>query len=171
MPDIFYNFIDFWSTPTGAKTIIYVKFFLIFLSFFFAFWIVFFLRKSAYLWNMELYKETITKGSLPKGKIPKKWQEILSKIETPEEANHKLAIIEADALLDDTLKKLGFSGETMTEKIEKITAVQLKSVSDLREAHKTRNHILHDPDFRLAPQGGKDVIGLYENVLKELEVL
>ncbi len=171
MPDFIYNFIDFWKTPDGVKTILFIKYFLGFISFFFAFWIVFFLIKSAYLWNMQLYKETLTRGGLPKGKIPKKWQEIFSRIETPEEANHKLAIIEADALLDDILKKMGHAGETMTEKIEKITPAQLKTVTELKEAHRVRNNILHDPNFKLAPQRAKEVIGFYEEVLKELEII
>jgi len=171
MSDFVYNFLDFWKTPTGRTVFFSVKYFLFFLSFFFLFWIIFLLIKSAYLWNLELYKETLKGGALPKGKIPKKWQEILSKTESREEANHKLAIIEADVLLDDVLRKMGFLGATMTERLEKITANQLKSVGELKEAHRVRNNILHDPDFKLSLQRAKEVIELYEKVLKEMDII
>lgn len=171
IPDFLYSFIEFWKTPTGKATFFSVKYFLIFLSFFFLFWIIFLLIKSAYLWNMELYKEALKMGALSKGGLPKKWREILLKTESREEASHKLAIIEADVLLDDVLRKMGYSGATMTEKLEKITVNQLKTINELKEVHRVRNNILHDPDFKLSPQRAKEVIELYEKVLKEMDIL
>lgn len=129
------------------------------------------LVKSAYLWEVQIYKDTLRKGALPKGKVPKSWQEISSRIESAEEANYKLAIIEADGLLDDVLKKMGYPGETMSERIQRITPGQLKSIYELQEAHKIRNNILHDPNFRLTSQKTREVIGLYEKVLRELDVV
>ena len=171
MYDIIYSFIEFWSTPAGLKIFLSIKYLLIFISFFFVFWIVFFLVKSAYLWNFQLYKETLQKGALPKGKIPKKWQEISSRIKTAEEANCKLGVIEADVLLDDVLKKMGYSGETMSERIERITQVQLKTISEHREAHSVRNNILHNPNFKLTSKRAEEVIELYEKVLKEIDIM
>lgn len=108
---------------------------------------------------------------MKKGKIPKRWQEVLSKIESKEEANHKLAIIEADVLLDGVLAKMGYLGETLSEKLEKIQPSALSTVSELRQAHYVKNNILHDPDFNLSPQKAREVIDSYEKVLKELDVL
>jgi hypothetical protein len=162
---------DFWKTPNGKVALFSIKSVFIFFSFFFLFWIIFFLIKSAYLWNFELYKESLKGGALPKGKIPKKWQEILSKAESRDEANNKLAIIEADVLLDDVLKRMGFVGDTMSDKLSKIKPDQFKAINELKAAHQVRNNILYDPDFKLSSQRTKEVIGLYEKVLQELDII
>jgi len=94
-----------------------------------------------------------------------------ARIKTAEEANCKLGVIEADVLLDDVLKKMGYSGETMSERIERITQVQLKTISELREAHSVRNNILHNPNFKLTSKRAEEVIELYEKVLKEIDIM
>lgn len=171
MPDFIYNFIDFWSGPAGKNIIFSVKLLVLSISGILVFFIVFFLVKTTYLWNFELYKEAIRMSALPKGKIPKKWQEILSRMEMPEESARKMAIVEADILVDGVLKTIGYSGETLSEKIEKITSAQLKTISDLQKAHNVRKNILYDPDFNITPEAAKETIERYGKVLKEIDVL
>jgi len=69
------------------------------------------------------------------------WQKI--HIKSQVEDTWSLAVIEADKLLDQALKKKGYKGETMGERL-----VSAKSILSKRqlvwEAHKFRNQIVHE---------------------------
>jgi hypothetical protein len=171
MPEFIYNFIDFWKGDGGRIVFLVFKISAIAISAIMLYFIIFFLRHSKYLWNLDLYKETIRMSAAPKGKISKKWHEVLSRMNMPEETSRKMAIVEADILVDSVLKILGFSGETLNEKIEKITSIQLKSINDLKMAHAVRKDILYNPDYEVSPEIAKETIDRYEKVLREIDVL
>lgn len=78
---------------------------------------------------------------LPPGDISKKFSEI-------EAMEPKLAIIEADKLVDTVLKKAGIKGETLGERLRNSQKLISRDVySNMWEAHKVRNQIVHDHDF------------------------
>ena len=89
----------------------------------------------------------------------------------PSESEHKLAIIEAEGLLDDIFKKMGFLGEAIGDRLKQITPSQLENIEEIREAHKIRNNIVHDPDYRLSLEEAKKAFEIYEKALINLEAL
>jgi len=101
----------------------------------------------------------------------KKWNKIKGKLELPSESEHKLAIIEAESLLDDILKRIGFPGQTVGERLKQITPVQLSNIEEIWEAHKIRNNIVHDPDYRLSQEETKKALEIYERALMHLQAL
>ncbi|MBI2625094.1 MAG: hypothetical protein HYW70_02055 [Candidatus Nealsonbacteria bacterium] len=101
----------------------------------------------------------------------KEWQSVLKRLETPSEAEYKLSIIEADNLLNDTLERLKYPGETLEKRLEKISGAVVSNVKDAIEAHKIRNSIVHDPDYRLTVEGARKILETYEKSLRELEVI
>ena len=104
-------------------------------------------------------------------KLIKQWQKTKGRLETELESEYKLAVIEADSALDEILKKMGYPGDTIGEKLEKINVAVLPSVEEVREAHKIRNNIVHDPDYRINLDGVKKVITIYEKALTDLGAL
>ncbi len=83
----------------------------------------------------------------------------------------KLAIIEADIILDDLLKTRGYAGSTLGERLRSITPSQLESLDDAWEAHKVRNRIAHDgADFVLTKRLAQETIVRYQKVFKEFGV-
>ena len=104
-------------------------------------------------------------------KIMKQWMKIKEKLEGGLESEYKLAVIEADAVLDDILKKLGYNGETLGERLKQVNVDILPGIGQVLEAHQTRNNIVHDPDFRLSLDGVKKMISIYEKALTDLGVL
>jgi hypothetical protein len=102
-------------------------------------------------------------------KLEKAWKKVLARTETGLESEYKLAVIEADSMLDDILKRMGFSGETLEEKLGKLTAVTLPNIEEIRESHRVRNNIVHDPDYRLSLDGSRKILGVYEQAFKELQ--
>jgi hypothetical protein len=161
------------ATINFTGLLLAVKIFFLLISVFFLLAIIFFLSQSSFLKFSYLLDFTEFFTFKPYGlkKIVKEWTAITRRLDTGLESEYKLAIIEADSLLDDILKKMGFGGETLGEKLEKLTYVSLSSVDDAREAHKTRNNIVHDPDYRLSLDDAKKTISIYEKSLIDLQAL
>lgn len=105
------------------------------------------------------------------GALTARWQEIINHIGSPREGEWKFAVIEADKLMDDTLKSAGYIGDTMGERLMGIEQGQIQTLDGLWDAHKTRNHLVHDANYFLRYSEAKRVIQLYEETLKELGAL
>ncbi len=83
----------------------------------------------------------------------------------------KLAIIEADIILDETLKKAGYAGTSLGERLRSISPAQLQSLDDAWQAHKVRNQIAHGgADFILTRRLAEGTIKQYQRVFTELDV-
>lgn len=83
----------------------------------------------------------------------------------------KLAIIEADKLADDALKKLGVRGEHMADRLEHLSSGEMRTLERLWRAHRLRNDLVHTPDFNLTPELAGRTLEDYRAFLKEIGVL
>jgi hypothetical protein len=83
----------------------------------------------------------------------------------------KLAIIEADILLDETLKEKGYAGVSLGERLRSISPTQLQSLDDAWQAHKVRNQIAHGgADFVLTHRLAEETIKQYRRVFAEFGI-
>lgn len=83
----------------------------------------------------------------------------------------KLAIIEADIILDEILKEAGYIGMSLGDRLKSISPTQLQSLDDAWQAHKVRNQIAHaGADFILTRKLAEDTIKQYRRVFYELGV-
>lgn len=83
----------------------------------------------------------------------------------------KLAIIEADIILDDLLKKKGYAGNSLGERLKSISPNQLESLQDAWEAHKVRNRIAHEgTDFILTQRMAQETVTKYQRVFNEFGI-
>lgn len=83
----------------------------------------------------------------------------------------KLAIIEADIILDEALKERGYAGQSLGERLRSISPSQLQSLDDAWQAHKVRNQVAHGgADFVLTKRLAEDTIKQYRRVFAELGV-
>jgi len=83
----------------------------------------------------------------------------------------KLAIIEADVILDEALKSFGYQGVSVGERLKDTAPAKLLSINDAWQAHKIRNQIAHsDADFILTKKIAEDTIKQYRRVFTELGV-
>ena len=130
------------------------------------------LRKSSWL-KYRLFQdmtEFLTFKPYGVKKIAKVWSKIKGRLETGSESEYKLAVIEADSMLNDILERMGFKGETLGDRLKQVTTDVLPSVENSREAHKIRNNIVHDPDYKLTLGQAQKVLEIYERALRELQV-
>lgn len=103
--------------------------------------------------------------------IGAKWGEIQRHVDSTKEAEWKMAVIEADKLMEDVLKKAGFPGETMGERLMAIQQGQLQSLDYIWEAHKIRNRLAHDTNYFLRQAEAQRAVKLFSRALEELQVL
>jgi len=122
-----------------------------------------------WLFIQDLF-ELLTHRAYGQKKIVRQWENITKRLEKASESEYKLAVIEAETVLDEVLTRMGFAGQSIGERLEKIKKEQLPSFDEVLEAHKTRNNIVHDPDFRLTLDQAKKTLDIYEKALKELEI-
>jgi hypothetical protein len=100
-----------------------------------------------------------------------KFAELQAHLDSDNPNDWKLAIIEADIILDDTLKRQGYAGPTLGDRLKSISPESLHSIDDAWQAHKVRNQIAHaGADFVLTQKIARETIMQYERVFKELGV-
>lgn len=119
------------------------------------------------LLGMNIPSELVNK----KSKLRKKWDGIRSKMKTKDESSAKVAIIEADNIIDDLIRRMGYKGENMGERLAGINPGQIDNIEELKKAHEVRNRIIHEEDFKLSSDQAGEIMGYYENFLKYFEVL
>lgn len=98
--------------------------------------------------------------------------DILEHVASDNPNDWKLAIIEADIILDGLLKERGYAGNTLGERLKSIGPQQMDSLNDAWEAHKIRNMIAHEgPDFVLTKRMVQDTINRYQRVFREFGLI
>jgi hypothetical protein len=59
----------------------------------------------------------------------------------------------------------------LEERLEKITKDILPNLEEVREVHKIRNNIIHDPDYRLDWEDTASVLEVYERAFDVFELI
>ena len=126
--------------------------------------------KANRLWRLKLIRESIRVANFPK-EFDKKWQLVLTRMKRADEANLKLAVIEADKLLDSILIHMGYKGKDMSERLQQVGPAQLSCLDDVWLAHKVRDRIVKEPDHHLSTAEAQSAIAAYEKAFKELQLL
>lgn len=107
-----------------------------------------------------------------KKKMRKRFETIKKRLTNENASQYKLAIIEADALAEEILGGIGYSGANMSEKLEQVSENHLdEHLEALKGVHEIRNRIVHEQDFAVDQEMAVAVIGVYENFLKYLEFM
>lgn len=119
-------------------------------------------------------RNTLKGAQMPlasKKKIQKRWAEIENRLLFGNDQQNKIAILEADKLVDEILFNIGYKGNNMKERLESVNANEIEELDTLTEAHAIRNKIIHEDGFQLDSQEAHRVIGLYREFLDDLEII
>ncbi|HEY4523800.1 MAG TPA: hypothetical protein VJK04_02940 [Candidatus Paceibacterota bacterium] len=99
------------------------------------------------------------------------WQQIQKRVQVGDEPNLKLAVIEADKILDEVLKRSGFAGETMSDRLKNLTTAQLSNLEQVWGAHKLRNRIVHEPNFEVSKAEVELAVSIYGRAFQEFRLI
>ena len=166
------NIVSFILEPHLKGTFLSIKIIFIIISIVMAGSIVALLLVSSWLkrFMLEDLVETFVKRPYGAKKGFKEWLKIQQRLESDKIDEYKLALIEADDLLDDVLQNMGYKGETMGDRLKQLDSAVLPNLEEVSEAHGIRNNVVHDPDYNLTPELAKRAVAVYEKSLRSLEV-
>jgi len=119
------------------------------------------------LLGMNVPAELVTR----KSKLRKKWMKIRERMAIGTQEGWKIAIIEADEVIDDLLKRMGYSGENMGERLANMTSQQVENIEELKKAHEMKNRIIHEENLELTKEQVEETMGHFENFLRSFGVL
>ncbi len=143
----------------------------IFLSLMFgAFFLYSFIRivqhRRAHVRHIEHYQHSLAHADAPKTVL--RWDRIKEQLASDNEQSWRLAILEADIMLNEMLDTLGYRGETVADKMRQVDRGDFHTVDLAWEAHKVRNKIAHEgAAHTLTAREARRVIDLFEAVFKE----
>ena len=177
--DKIYNFIkpiiDFFTNPNSW---IIIGFISSALSIFFIAIIIFCLVRMREIQNEEKHELdheihlALARDKETERADNPRWHYILTLIESPNESDWRVAIIEADTMLEEILRARGFAGETMSELLEGAKTSGYASIQGAWDAHIIRNKIAHQgSEFPLTQIEGRRIIRLYQNFFEELKAI
>lgn len=145
-----------------ASSLIYIFYFAIFIGAVFFLWLLYKKIRGA-VRRPELY-------NMSRESIKKHWAQIEELSEQNDDTSWKLAVMEADKLLDHSLKSMAIPGMNMGERLRFI-AHRYPKINNTWRAHKIRNDIAHQAAYRLSRGEAKSAIKDFKSALEEIGVL
>ena len=107
---------------------------------------------------------------MDRGAIKARWDEIERMATAGGEMNLKMAVMEADKLLDHALKAMAIPGMTLGERL-KFAAYKFPKIRDVWNAHRLRNQLAHESSYYLDPSYARKAIRDFKDALRLLNVL
>lgn len=121
--------------------------------------------------NHEIHQAMLRQKEIDRNANPR-WHYIQTLIESPNESDWRVAIIEADSMMEEVLKEKGLTGNTVSELLESAKDSGYRSIQDAWDGHLVRNQIAHvGSDFSLSQIEGRRVIKMFQNFFEELRII
>lgn len=129
-------------------------------------------EEEAFAGLVEIAPAHDANGATAEGPRNPKWEKVQEHINSANAGDWRLAILEADILLDELLDAMKYRGESIGEKLKKIERSDFTTLDFAWEAHKIRNQVAHEgSEFLLSEPEARRVIKLYEAVFKEFQYI
>jgi hypothetical protein len=103
-------------------------------------------------------------------KIEETWQQIEALVKQNQPMSWKMAILEADKILDYALKALALPGQDLGERL-RVAHYNYPTVNEVWPAHKMRNRLVHETDYNITQREAARAIEQYRRTLKVLRAL
>lgn len=101
-----------------------------------------------------------------------RWQRIEQLFDSHQENDWRVAIIDADAMLDELLISYNFPGDDMGERLKNANNRVLPTVQSAWEAHKVRNRIAHEGmNFHISEREAQTIKKHYEFVFRDAGII
>lgn len=164
-----------WITTPGLHSAIH--FLMIFFTIFFFIIICYTIIRILEIQNHETHElyhiiaQKMQEEVTPISKNPK-WSVVQEHIESENPSDWRLAIIEADAMLDELMLRIHPESDSLGTRLTAMESGDFATIHEARDAHGVRNRIAHEgSDFTLSYREARRVVGLYEHVFKEFNFI
>lgn len=123
-------------------------------------------------WGLVKLKRLLTRPEmhgLTREQIAARWIDV-RKTSQQGVMGAKLALLEADTLLDSGLKSIMMPGDTLGERL-KVACYKYPKLQNVWWAHKLRNQLAHDVSFQISTREAGRALDEFERALKTLNIL
>lgn len=120
------------------------------------------------------YWTVLVSGSeLPnvKGRMQISWERSVQRLQSEDPNKWKAAILELSSMLNEVLGIIGYEGNLLGEKLEKIQPHQLENLTEVIEANKVKNLIVQDGDYELTKEEANRLAEVFAKSLRLLEAI
>jgi uncharacterized membrane protein len=101
--------------------------------------------------------------------ISKKWEVIKKRIQSGKDVECKLAVIESEESLINTLRMMGFDGPTFEDQIRQAGSDDISNIKEVLEAHNIRNSIVNSPEKEITLEQAKKAVSAFEQAFEDLQ--
>jgi hypothetical protein len=137
---------------------------------FFAGVVYFVIETGWFSLRVERFRHIVLQSNISRKQAQESWRRIEEQFYRGGESDLKVAILEADKLLNDALREAGIMGIQLGDRLKKTSTSQVPNLNELWQAHKLRNQIAHEPNFKLKRDVAERALGIYETALRNLGI-
>jgi len=103
--------------------------------------------------------------------VASNWERIRELANSANPSDWNMAILRADAILDDILQHKGYQGEGMADRLKILDPATMPSLDRVWSAHRLRNAIAHDPMTEHTKEIIINALRAYQDALREMGVM
>ena len=89
-------------------------------------------------------------------------------LEKDNPSSYGMVIIEGDKMLDRAMMEMGIQGRTMGDRLKRIGKTKFTQLNSVWHAHRLRNQIAHEHDFKPEYRQAQHALETYKQALKDL---
>ena len=106
------------------------------------------------------------------GKFQRRWNKVNKQIATDNNpAGWAAAALECSQMLNEVLKAIGYEGDSLGERLEKLLPSQIDNLEKLKVVSEVRNQLVRDPNFRVTQEEATAIRNAVGKVLDTYEVI
>lgn len=128
-------------------------------------------KKRGEITQPELSSHTPEKAISPKKIIREQWTHIQELAQSNSPSDWNMAILRADALLDEALMMMGYEGLTIADRLKIVDSTRLPSLDRVWSAHRLRNIIAHEPLEQHSKDSITQALRSYEQAFRDLGMM
>ncbi len=121
--------------------------------------------------RVDRVRDVILKTDMPKRRASDAWTAVQKHFFAGTPNDLKVAIMQADNILNTALQYAGVRGINLGERLKNMRRDQMPNIEDVWAAHKLRNEIAHETNFSLKRDTAERALEAYEIALKNLGAL
>ncbi len=120
--------------------------------------------------RVDRIRHVVLKTEMPRQHAQSSWSAVQKHFFAGNMNDLKVAVMEADNILNDALRYAGIPGASLGEKLKNLRRDQVPNLEEVWQAHKLRNDIAHETNFVLKRDAAERALESFKVALKNLGV-
>jgi len=122
-------------------------------------------------YRVNRFRNVVLRTDMSKKDAQKAWDNVQKHFFAGNDNDLKIAVMDADNVMNDALRYAGIRGANLGERLKNIKKGQMPNLEDVWAAHKLRNEIAHETNFKMKRDTAERALDTYATALKNLGVL